>query len=711
MNRHCKTWKALWQPSSTIHRESAFDAHHVSHLNKLRDTIDSYHSNYYYHFMAPLQDNTTARIQELEQAIKTHQHLYYNEQPIVSDEDFDALWAELEDLDPGNPLLSRIGEDQTDGWPKVRHIMPMGSQSKASDPESFVAWAEKTRLSVYVVQYKLDGASIELQYQDGRFVRAVTRGDGTIGDDISPNARRMQGVPQLLPASFSGAVRGEVLMYKTTHAQQYSDKANCRNAANGVMKRKDGLGSEDLIVVCYDALGNLAAAVEYDQSPAAGNTIKTTAIPFNDELEKVDWLDAMGFNIVHTEVFSTIQEVIDYRAKVMALRPELEFDIDGLVVKDRIIDREDAAKTRPEKQIAFKFNPEEAVTRLLSVQWSETGASYTPIGIVEPVRLAGTTVQRANLNNPGMIRKMGLKIGSRVVITKRGEIIPKIESLVETPPDAQEIFQPKICESCGSKLVDESTRLYCPNELCPKKELHRLEKWLGVLDIREFGPALIARLHESGKVKTIGDLYVLKRDELQGVERMGQLSAQKVLKNLHASRQISLQEFIAGFDLEGVGLLVAEKIVNAGYDSLDALLAIDKAALAQIPGIAEIMAENIWNSLRAVEAQMKALVKSGAIQIKPPTLRSGGEAGPVRGKSFCFTGELSSMKRQDAEKRVRELGGSAKSSVTKDLDYLVTNSPESGSSKTVKARSLGIAIIDEAVFFALVQKESENLGA
>ncbi|MDX9826649.1 MAG: NAD-dependent DNA ligase LigA [Spirochaetia bacterium] len=660
----------------------------------------------------PSRDNTEARIKILQAAIKTHQNLYYNHQPTLSDEEFDALWAELEDLDPDNPLLGKVGEDLADGWPKIRHIMPMGSQAKASDPESFAAWAEKANLSSYVVQYKLDGASIELQYQEGRFVRAVTRGDGSIGDDISPNARRMKGILPSLPESFSGAVRGEVLMAKNIHAQKYPDKANCRNAANGIMKRKDGLGSEDLVVICYDALGSLPSTGGRFLF-SDGETMSPMVVsPFKDELEKIGWLSRMGFITVHTELFTSVEELIEYRAKVMALRPELEFDIDGLVVKDRIIDTEDAAKTRPEKQIAFKFNPEEAVTRLKAVEWSETGASYTPIGIVEPVRLAGTTVQRANLNNPGMIRKMGLKIGSMVVITKRGEIIPKIEALVENPPHAEEILQPDTCESCGSKLVDADTRLYCPNELCPKKELHRLEKWLTVLDIREFGPALIARLHDSGKLRTIADLYSLRIEELENIERMGRISAQKVLKNLHAAREISLQEFIAGFDLEGVGLLVADKIVGAGYDSLDALLAVDKAALAHIPGIAEIMAESVWNSLRAVETQMKTLAESGAVRIKAPTPQSGGgEPGAVRGRSFCFTGELSSMKRQEAERRVRELGGSAKNSVTKDLDYLVTNAPESGSSKNIKAKSLGVAILDEKAFLGLLRQALENPGA
>ncbi len=652
-----------------------------------------------------------SRIAELEEAIRVNQNLYYNAQPVLSDEEFDALWSELEDLDPGNPLLSRVGEDLADGWPKAQHVMPMGSQSKASDPESFRTWAEKQALSTFVVQYKLDGASIELQYADGIFLRAVTRGDGSVGDDITPNVRRMRGLPLRLSEAFSGAVRGEVLMSRQIHAKKFSDKANCRNAANGVMKRKDGLGSEDLDIICYDAFGQIRLQNHSGRSIPEllpDTTVLSAKPPFEDEVDKIRWLSRMGFTVVTTEVLHSIEEVIDYRLKIMAARPDMDYDIDGLVVKDKSIDVEDAAKVRPERQIAFKFSPEEALTSLIAVEWSESGALYTPIGIVEPVRLAGTTVQRANLNNPGMIRTMGLKIGSRVIVTKRGEIIPKIESLVENPPGATDISQPVICSVCKTALVDADSRLYCPNELCPKKELHRIEKWLSILDIREFGSALITRLHESGRLGRIADLYSLGVDELAGVERMGRISAQKVLRNLHAAREISLQEFIAGFDLEGVGLLVADKLVKGGMDSLEALLAADEEDFSTLHGIAETMAASIWNSLRAVEDQMRDLLAQGHIRLRQASLlQSQGEnANPVAGKSFCFTGELVTLKRQEAEKRVRDLGGSSKTSVTKDLDYLVTNEPESGSAKNIKARTLGIPIIDEKGFLALLTQEN-----
>ncbi|MFA6366834.1 MAG: NAD-dependent DNA ligase LigA [Candidatus Hydrogenedentales bacterium] len=643
------------------------------------------------------------RVAELEKLIVTHQRLYYNAEPAISDEEFDALWTELEDLDPANALLRRIGEDKADGWPKVRHAIPMGSQAKATDPESFEAWANKMKFKKYIVQYKMDGASLEIQYRNGLLVRAVTRGDGTIGDDITPNARRMIGLPDTLPSAFTGGVRGEVLMSRRVHDEKYADKANCRNAANGIMKRKDGIGCEDLAVICYDAMGRVGSPKEADLFGYVDGSADGTS-PFANELEKLDWLGRMGFSVVVTRIFENVKEVIDYRGRIMALRPSLEYDIDGLVVKSLDIDEEDLAKPRPEKQIAFKFSPEEAVTRLKAIEWSESGALYTPIGIVDPVRLAGTTVQRANLCNPDMIRSMQLKLGSVVVITKRGEIIPKIETLVENPPGASEIEQPSLCGTCGTTLVDEGTRLYCPNELCPKKELHRVEKWLTILDIRDFGSALVRRLHEAGKVKTIADLYGLTVEEMQGIEHMGKISAQKVLRNLHAVKEVSMAEFIAGFDLENVGLLVADKLVRGGFPTLNALFGATDADLIKIDGIAETMAASIIKGLAAVKDEMKLLLEGGAVRIKESSVVSDREipGNPIAGKSFCFTGELRSMKRPEAEKKIRDLGGTAKSSVVKDLDFLVTNDPGSGSDKNRKAREYGVTIIGEDELLAML---------
>jgi len=636
-------------------------------------------------------DATRLRARELEALIRRHQELYYNGEPEISDEEFDALWDELASIDPDNALFASVGADRSERWPKYGHRMTMGSLSKATDPESFLAWAAKMSYRPYLVQYKLDGASMELQYDGGRFVRGVTRGDGDIGDDITQNVARMNGVPKKLAEPFTGAVRGEVLMSRSMHAQKYADKANCRNAANGLMKRKDGKGAGDLDIICYDALGSLPSGA-----------------PFTTEREKISWLQRMGFNVVPTTECQNPEEVVAYRAKIMDMRATLPYDIDGLVVKGDRIDAEDAGKLRPELQIAFKFSPEEAVTTLVDVEWSESGTSVTPIGLVEPVRLAGTTVQRANLANPGMIRSMDLRIRSKVVITKRGEIIPKIESLVENPPDAAPISIPTHCSLCGTPLVDEDTRLYCPNPACPGKAYHRLEKWLSVIDIKDIGSALLRRLFDAGRVVRIPDLYSLTVEELLSFERMGDKSAKKIIRNIKAQSDVSLSQFVAGFDIEGIGILMADKLVAAGYTTLEKLLLAPWPDFESIDGFAEITAKALYNGLRVVEADMRELVDKGFVRIRAPSAAVSAEKSLVAGKNFCFTGELVAMKRSEAEKLVRDCGGFVKTSVTKDLDYLVTNDPSSGSEKNRRAQELSISIIDEAQFLAMLGRREEH---
>jgi DNA ligase (NAD+) len=675
------------------------------------------------------------RAAALERLIQKYQKSYYDGEAEISDAEFDLLWDELKILAPESPVLQKVGAgsdaapvDSTDGFPKAKHLIPMGSQEKAANPEEFLAWAEKMGLAktglepqktavqsaktpvlaekntpdsenqdfmltgnnnrltkTFLVQYKLDGASLELQYEKGKLVRAITRGDGIIGDDITANARRMAGVADKLDVSFSGGVRGEVVMTREVWRVKYASKANCRNAANGIMRRKDGVGCEDLRLVTYDA-----AAVGRDNY-------------FANELAKIQWLSKRGFETALTKTFDNAEEIIAYRARVAAARDSLPFDIDGLVVKDNETDMADLRRARPEKQIAFKFELETAFSVLRQVEWSESGATYTPIGIVDPVRLAGTTVQRANLNNPDMIRAMGLKIGAVVRVVKRGEIIPKIEGLAPEGLMADkaqtEIEFPARCAACGAELTDAGTRLYCPNPGCPKRLLHRLEKWVGVLDIRELGEKLLRQLFDKGRVRQIHELYTLTPEELAEYERMGELSAAKVVRHIQTRRELSLAVFVAGFDFEGIAEIIMEKVCAAGFDTLAKLRAATAAELAGVYGLGEITAAVIVEGLAECAAEMDAVLAAGVIDIADPPPE---ETQPLRGLSFCFTGELVKMKRGEAEEKIRALGASAKSSVVKDLSYLVTNDPESGSSKNKKARELGIPVIDEERFLALI---------
>jgi len=646
------------------------------------------------------------RINELEALIQRYQASYYNGEAEISDGEFDLLWDELKNLAPQSEVLKKVGAGpDTDGFPKARHLIPMGSQDKASNPQEFIEWAEKMGLEtekdasltkeknkltkIFIVQYKLDGASLELQYEKGKLVRAVTRGDGIIGDNITDNARRMSGVVQKMDVSFTGGVRGEVIMTHDVWNGKYPAKANCRNAANGLMRRKDGEGCEDLQVIVYDA-----SAEDDDRF-------------FKDELQKLKWLKQRGFQTTETKSFTTAREIIAYREKIAAEREKLPFDIDGLVVKDIETDMSDLRKARPEKQIAFKFELETAFSVLREVIWSESGATYTPIGVVDPVRLAGTTVKRANLNNPDMIRTMGLKIGSTVSVVKRGEIIPKIEGLapVSSKEKTQEIDFPKICGVCNTVLVDAGTRLYCPNPACPKRLLHRLEKWVSVLDIRELGEKLLRQLFEKNRVTHIHELYTLTAEELAEFDRMGELSAAKVIRHIQTKRELSLAVFTAGFDLEGVAETTMEKIAAAGFDTLEKLRSASVADLAAVYGLGEITASVITDGLKECAAEMDAVLKTGIITIAPPPSE---ESQPMRGLSFCFTGELKSMKRGEAEEKIKSLGAQSKTSVVKGLSYLVTNDSSSGSSKNKKAREFGIKIINEDEFLALLNSEPKK---
>ena len=631
------------------------------------------------------------RISELEKLIVKYQTSYYNGEGEISDAEFDALWDELKSLDPNNPVLQKVGAD-SGNFEKVRHVMPMGSQEKAANPEQFMAWAEKHKYNEYLVEYKLDGASLELQYENGYLVRAVTRGDGSIGDDITANARKMSGVNaaiykdgELVP--FTGGIRGEVIMTHQVHKQYFSDKANCRNAANGLMKRKDGNGSEYLTLITYDALSTDGKSF------------------FTNEQEKIRWLMDCGFNVVRLVICRNAERVIAYRAKVMEERRSLEYDIDGLVVKESAINFEDASRARPDRQIAFKFSLEEATTVLREVEWSKSGATYTPVAIFDEVELNGTKVQRASLANPDTMRKLGVRIGSHVVVVKRGEIIPKIESVVEEKDiETKPIEFPCVCEVCGSSLVDEGSRLYCPNKSCSKRILHQLLKFQQVADIRDLGETLITDLFNDGRLKSISDIYSLQVEDLipyflneESMEaEKRSLGAEKVYKSIQAHRNLSLSVFLAGFDIEGFGETLAEKLIQAGYNTLDKLLLATQDQIADVYGFAEIMAKTIVEGLAENAAEMRSLVNNGIITIESTS------NGKLSGMSFCFTGELVTMKRLDAEQLVKQNGGTCKSSVTKDLTYLVTNDTTSGSSKNVKAASLGIPVITEEQFLKLL---------
>lgn len=629
-----------------------------------------------------------SRKEELEALIKRYQRSYYNGESEISDEEFDSLWDELRSIDEENSLFSEVASDEV-LYKKTEHIMPMGSQQKAANEAEFSAWIKKIHTKVFLVEYKMDGISLEMQYESGKLKGCVTRGDGKTGDDVTFNAVKMRGVKKFLKENFSGAVRGEVLMSRKVHEEKYAHLANCRNAANGIVKRKDGEGAKDLQVVVYDAFS-------------------TEKGYFSDEEAKLNFLEREGFCVVNCVKFTDPGEIIKYRREIACCRFSLTFDIDGLVVKTFEIDEEDAWKARPEKQIAFKFETEKALTTLRGVEWSTSGATYTPIAIFDEVALNGTKVSRASLANPDLIRKMHLKIGSKIVVVKRGEIIPKVEALLQNADEekTRDIDFPTRCESCSSTLVDEGSRLYCPNKNCEKRVLHKLEKWIMAAKIKEIGDSLLLYLFKTQKVRRISDFYRLTESDLEGFflseaslrSKKLSLGAANVIKSIEKSKTMTLEAFVSGFDIENIGEISAAKLTNAGFTSLEKLLSMKEEEAANVAGFAEITAKAVVAGLLENKEEMKE-VSEKYVKILSPA------KGKFTSLSFCFTGKLNTMKRKEIEKLVKENGGEVKSSVVKNLSFLVTNDAGSASKKNQKAAALGVKVIDEKEFLEMLHSD------
>jgi DNA ligase (NAD+) len=622
------------------------------------------------------------RVKELQAQVEYHQHLYYNSQPEISDENFDKLWDELKKLAPNNEVFFKVGTDFDASLDKVRHLIPMNSQAKVTTHAEFSKWARKIGYSQFIIQFKLDGISVELQYLKGKFQYGVTRGDGLIGDDISHNVRKMIAFVSEVNPEFTGAVRGEIILPMDTFQKKYPDAKNCRNMASGITKRKDGKGSEDLTIIVYDAIS------------------KNPDDRFKNELEKLKWLKNYQFEVVDTHMFKTTKEVVNYRDDVMAsIRDQLNFDIDGLVIKGKEIDLEDMKRARPTKQIAFKFDPEEVESTVIEVEWSESGPNYTPIAVIEPTSIAGTTVQRASLANPNLIKELGLKIGSKVIVSKRGDIIPKIERVIQNPSNAKKIEFPTTCNACKTPLINEGTRLYCPNKDCSKRAYHRLTRWIKRLGVKNFGELILKQLFDSGRVQNISDLYELKVSDLTKLDRVGERSAQKALDNLFAVKEVSLSKFIGGFNLENVGEALVEKVVKAGYDTLEKIRNATAHDLARVELFGDITANQFHKEFHALYFDMLKTLKTNKINIRSIKMGSN----KFDGLTFCFTGKLETMTRNEANQLVTENGGTPKSGVVKDLSYLVTNSTEP-TSKYVKAQGQGSKIITEEEFIAMINE-------
>ncbi len=628
------------------------------------------------------------RVAELVTLIKKHKDAYYNHAPLISDAAYDALEDELRALDPDNAVLKSVGAKvSVKEWEKARHAIPMGSLNKAVTEDELRKWAARCdelatgqKLGaisgdVFITE-KLDGLSLAVTYERGLIKDAITRGDGEVGERITPNAKRMKGVLPKLKKTTSVTVRGEIILKLSDLKKAFPGAANPRNQASGTSKRFDGQGCEHLTVLFYDLDGE----------------------DYPTEERKFSRLSELGLLTPNFFAGDLEHAVTVHQRYAKKERAKLDYEIDGLVVRANDVHAQHMLgekANRPRAAIAYKFASQAKVTKVLDIVW-ETGSSgrVSPVAVVEPVELAGAKVQRASLHNASNIAELDIGVGDEVLVSRRNDVIPYVEEVVNKKGKTAK--PPTKCAVCSQKLVKTGEYLSCKNQKCPAVVEGRIQNWVDAQGILEWGEKLIHQLVEAELVKEPADLYRLKPEQVAKLERRGMVIAKKVLDNLKAQLPLSLPKFLAALGIEGFGSATAKAIVAAGFDSLEKVQGARFDELAPLPGVGPAKAKAVVEGLADRKAEIARLLKAGVVPVNKAA------AGPLAGKSFCFTGALSKP-RKVLEQMVEQRGGTLLSGVTKDLNYLVMEDPDSGSSKAEKAKKYGTVCLDEAAFLKMMK--------
>ena len=607
---------------------------------------------------------------------------YYNKSnPEVTDEKYDLLKDYVRrELPPDSPelkkLMSKVGHKVSSGWVKERHTIAMGSQNKVSTIPDIEKWCRdvqtKLRLAKFpemVLQHKIDGFSLETKYKVGIFNGGITRGDGNIGENISANVKKFRHVPHVLKIKKDVIVRGEGFITKENYdkIQKLTGNKykNSRNAASGVSRRYDGSHSEYVQVLAYDINANVTT-----------------------EIEKIKILQELGFKAVPTFFCDSLSKVLeiykDYKDKV---RDTLEYNVDGLVLKLNSIELQErmgVTDNRPDGQIALKFNSDQAITILNEIvpQVGRTG-KITPVGILKPVELMGSTVTKATLHNYSYIEENFITPGATVTIEKKGDIIPQVVDVI-TP--GKEFKRPTVCPSCGGPLIWDQVNLWCENEGCREREINRILYWIKVLDMKGFSLSFVEKLWDTGKIKKISDLYSMNPDSLLSIDGLGAKTIKSFFETLENKKEMYLEQFIVALGIPGASKGTAEDLVKY-FGTWDNILKVSQTDLLKISGYAEVSAETVCSGIAEVADMAKELLK--VIKIKEK------RKGTLTGVSLCVTGSLESMSRKEFEDLVVNEGGSSKSGIAAGLNYLVTNTPDSGSGKNSKVMYLNKKFDDE----------------
>ncbi|MBN1497903.1 MAG: NAD-dependent DNA ligase LigA [Spirochaetes bacterium] len=660
--------------------------------------------------MTGKQDDIAERYNKLCDLIITYNRHYYElSAPLVDDAEYDRLMRELVDIETRRPDLrrgdspsSRVGGFASPTFSEVRHDPPMLSLGNIFSREELDDFDARCRKSggepAYSMELKYDGLAVEVVYEKGRLVQGSTRGNGEIGEDVTRNIATIRSLPKTLrgaPPEYL-SVRGEVFMRHGEFERLNREReaggeppfANPRNAASGSLRQLDPeiTKGRSLDVVFY-AAGRVSGEPD-----------------LRDQASLFETLPSLGLPVSPQAATGPLDALVDYYAHWLEHRHELDFDIDGIVIKVNdfsLRERMGVTSKAPRWAVAWKFPAREALTELVSVdfQVGRTGI-ITPVANLHPINIGGVMVKRATLHNFKEVERLNVQIGDIVKVIRSGDVIPKVTA-VEQKAGSADIVPPRACPSCGQPLRQEEIYLRCVNPSCESKRIESLKFFVSKdgMDMEYFGPELVMRLYRAGRLNTIADFYKITKETLLDLERMGDTLADKVLGSIDVRRRVPLSRFLQSLGIRNVGGHVAA-VIAAGVRSLDALVELGVDDLMKIrevgPGVAESV--HAWFHDEENRALVREMLGSGLVVEEEKAVSAAGS--PVSGKTFVVTGTLSRFSRQEAEEAIRSRGGRAAGSVSGKTDYLVAG--DSPGSKLDRARALGVKVLTEEDFITMI---------
>jgi DNA ligase (NAD+) len=659
-------------------------------------------------------------IEELREKLRYHEYRYYVlDDPEISDAAYDRMMNRLKELEAAHPelvtpdsLTVRVGGAPREGFTKVQHARPMLSLDNAFSYDALREWDRRVREGSgqekieYIAEHKFDGLSISLQYEDGVLVRGVTRGDGTTGEDVTPNVKTIRSVPLRadattlkkvkLPAAFE--VRGEIMMTK--------------KAFEALNREQERIGGK----IFVNARNSAAGAVRVlDPSITAARRLDFFAyyllvdgkVPFGKHSESLQALKQLRFRASDDwKLCAGIEAVTAYCDDWDAKREKLAYEIDGVVVKVNSIGIQNElgyTSKAPRWAIAYKYpaRQETTVVNDIFVNVGRTG-TLTPVAVLEPVQVGGVTVSRSTLHNMDEIERLGLQIGDTVLIERAGEVIPHVLKVVKEGKGRKPFRMPKQCPECGSAIhhVEGEVAYRCVNAACPAKRKESILHFAGrhAMNIDGLGDKIVDQLVDKGLVKDVADLYALKEDEVAGLERMAEKSAQNLLEEIEASKKNSLERLIYALGIQFVGERTGQLLAEH-FSSLEELAAATEEQLEEVPEVGPKVAASIVEFF-SEPANRQLIKKLNKVGVHPTAEKRVVKSQKLAGKSFVFTGGLANRSREEAGEIVQQHGGKVSGSVGKKTDYVVVGTDPG--SKHDKAKELGVTILTEQEFEKLV---------